>query len=414
MNVYKEVPKQFHEQYLEVLASLTEGGVQKENHTHVDKEADPEKIKTISTRLRLRYALPAAAAVFLTTIILCVADPVMAAKLPVIGKIFTVMQGHFGFGKLPEEGTVVLTPEPDTSESDTLESGTPDSGNTVSKNRVSESDALVSDQENTRLQESASPYQASGDGVTLSIEEYYASNQAIFLGIRMVTEEVLTDDLADKMLFLTNENYSFRKDDPNQGAWSYEYQRIDEHTFFGILRIDYDSIRRDTHDIPEEFTMDIEFQKLWIYHTSTDAGQTKQTIKGSWLIKNIPIRQSADGMQTIVVNDVNEAGFGVSHIELSPVELTIYPIEPADQLTFAVVLDKDGQILRFGGDNAYQLAVDGHDISEITVYICNYDEYMDVIKEYTLADDAMALKKILEEQCLYQKTIALNSADNNN
>ncbi|MCM1124511.1 MAG: hypothetical protein NC416_18200, partial [Eubacterium sp.] len=95
---------------------------------------------------------------------------------------------------------------------------------------------------------------------------------------------------------------------------------------------------------------------------------------------------------------------GLDRIEISPVELTLHTIEPANRLTFAVVLDKDGKRLVSGSSNAYELAVGGHDISMVTVYICDYDEYMDEIKAYALEDDVI-FQNVLEERALFQAEI---------
>ena len=389
MNIYRKVPEQFHKQYLETISMLSEP-----DRRQIVPFPQERKSSGKTWLRRIGYTGATAAAVFMAALILCAANPSLASELPVIGTIFHAMQNRFGFGHIPEDGTVMYQ----------------------------------------------NPYQATDNGITLSVEEYYATNQAVFLGIRMVTEEPLPQDLTDTMIFLSTETYSFRADDPHRGNWDFEFERIDDHTFLGIVRIDYDTIRKDLrqyteavkkaeaagnqapvlsaetesqyvsyYDIPEAFDLDIAFTSLWIYHAGETAGMSKQSIKGSWNISGIPIQQNADSMQTISVKEVNTEGFGIDRIELSPLEMTIYPVEPADHDTFAVVLDKDGQMLHSGGNNCYQLAVQGHDISEITIYICDYVEYMDEIKGYALSADPNTLKEILEDKNLYQTSLKITN-----
>ena len=407
MNIYQNVPEQFHTRYLETLAMLsdTDSGNYPDESAQIVSLPQRSKKDRIGTIFRqVIHAGAAAAAIFGGALILCAANPSLAANLPVVGTVFQIMQERFGFGRIPEAESVLLIPEESAS--------------------------------STPEQYVANPYQASDQGIHLSVEEYYASNQAIFLGIRMVTDEPLPYDLGDNMIFLSTETYSFRADDPNRGNWNYVFERVDENTFLGIIRIDYDAIRKDIrkytdavqkaeengmqppvlsaetenqyvsyYDIPEAFDLDIEFTSLRIYHTAETVGPSKQSIKGSWRISGIPIRQSAKDMRSISVKDVNAAGFGIDHIDFSPLEMTIYPVEPSNRLTFAAVLDRDGRLLHSGGDNCYQLAIQGHDISEITIYIFDYEEYMDEIKAYTESADTASLKKILTERCLYQKSV---------
>ncbi|MBR1852602.1 MAG: DUF4179 domain-containing protein [Lachnospiraceae bacterium] len=466
MNIYQNVPEQFHKQYLETLALLSEekGSERKRVDGEIYKGRSAEgkmsgqkAVSDVAARnpkkhgrnniwLWIGRAGAAAAAVFFTALVLYAADPALAANLPAIGHIFSALQDRFGFGQIPEEGTVILVPEetnPAPSSETQSEAGThtapvnafdANASNTQEANAANDP-ASVSDKAGSIR---VNPYQATDNGVTLSVEEYYASNQAIFLGIRMVTEEPLSQDLTDKMIFLSTETYSFRADDPHSGSWDFEFERIDDHTFLGIMRIDYVTIGKDLrkyteavkkaeetgatapvlsaetesqyvsyYEIPESFDLDIAFKSLWIYHTGETAGTSRQSIKGSWNISGIPIQQNAEGMQTISVNEVNEEGFGIYRIELSPLEMTIYPVEPIDHDTFTMVLDRDGQMLHSGGNNCYQLAVQGHDISEITIYICDYVEYMDELKGYILSHDSEASKSILDEHCLYSKVIML-------
>lgn len=400
MQVYKNTPKDFHKSFMKAVEQL--------EHQD-DKRAD---IRSVLGNIGIGCMTTAAAFVF--AMVLCAMNPVKAAGIPIIGDLFSLVQDYFGFGKLPEEETHDLLSE-SIDELESTKAEAEENGESI----VDEQEYVVTDQ-----------------GFTVQVEQYYASNQALFLGIRLYAENGFgkVDDRTIVQL-LTTENYSFREGDPKKGEGILDGTFLDDHTYAGVFRIAYEEIGRNLlnyskavsqaeekgeplngikvedyleyYEIPGEFDLQLFVDKIVIY--SAESG--KQRYEGNWEIPGtLHIEQSEAGVQVVSVNDVNELGFGLSHIEFSPVEMTIHPIEPADHLGFAVVLDRDGRMVRFGGENCYELALDGHNISEITVYICDYDQYMDEIKRYAIhEEDAEIFETMLEENYLYKKALKLDS-----
>lgn len=285
-------------------------------------------------------------------------------------------------------------------------------------------------------------YQDQDNGITITFTEYYASNQAIFFGICIESEEafpafaVMGDTDYQLIQANTKEQYSFR-DTEVGGFRNIEGRLEDAHTFAGIMRVDYDSISiddsryeaacreagekgeelpavteetwdlyMDRYEMPEEFDVQIKIESLRGYcREEIDVENGNQyRVRGNWEFPSCRIEKSTADVQTIQVGEVNEQGIGLDTIEISPVELTLHTIEPANRLTFAVVLDKEGKQLASGSSNAYELATTGHDISTVTVYICDYGEYMDEIKAYALEDDEK-FRNILEERALFKKVV---------
>ncbi|MGN0426091.1 MAG: hypothetical protein ACI4FY_12300 [Acetatifactor sp.] len=398
MQVYKNTPKDFHKSFMKAVDQL--------------EHQDTRRTNIWSVLGNIGIGCTATVVAFVFAMVLCAMNPVKAAGIPIIGDLFSLVQDYFGFGKLPEEETHDLLSESiEEQESSPIE----ENGESV----ADEYKYVVSDQ-----------------GFTVQVEQYYASNQALFLGIRLYAENGFgkVDDRTIVQL-LTTEKYSFREGDPKGGEGILDGTFLDDHTYAGVLRIAYEEISRNLlnygeavsqaeekgepmdgiqvedyleyYEIPKEFDLQLSVDKIFIY----SAGSGKQRYEGNWEIPGtIHIEQSEAGMQVVCVNDVNELGFGLSHIEFSPVEMTIHPIEPADHLGFAVVLDRDGRMVRYGGENCYELALDGHDISEITIYICDYDQYMDEIKRYAIhEEDAKIFETMLEENYLYKKVLQLNS-----
>ncbi len=85
--------------------------------------------------------------------------------------------------------------------------------------------------------------------------------------------------------------------------------------------------------------------------------------------------------------------------------MTLNTIEGTD--TFAVALDADGNKMENGSSNAYELAIAGHDISKVYIYICDYTEYMDEIKGYGIPGNHLdkSFQEVLEERALFKTVI---------
>ncbi len=349
-------------------------------------------------RLKRRFArISAAAAIVIVTIGFCAANPVLAKELPLIGGVIERVQALLGFQEIPAEEIVTLEP--------TEQKGS----STVEKEGMvvgtDEGDGGKGMEE-----EEAVLYQAVDQGYTFTLTDYYATNQAIFLGIKMESENVFPEMSSDEngkseIMLATLEEYSFRSGDPVHGGRPLQGQLTDEHTFLGLLRIDYQSIQTGDRgyyeEIPEEMSLQLEISYLFLY----PKGASHKTVRGSWKFPELSVSQSDKGVQVIEVNETNTAGFGLEKIEVSPVELTVYDRYPDDHLVVTVVLDKDGRKLAYAGNNTSELAISGYDISEITVYLCDYEEYMEI--KGLAWENPTAFRDTLEKNALYEKKIPI-------
>lgn len=414
-----------------------------------------EKRAKKKTRRKKNYwkgigvGLVSAAAVLTLTFTFCAMNPVMAKEIPVLGGIFEKVADIFSFGKLPEDETAELF---------TVE------GEALSENEAEE--------------EGAELYRKTDGGVTLTLTEEYASNQAIYVGIRVENEEGFPEmmtmaDGTEHLRFKTREHYSFRtKDDEayNYAERDVEGKFEDGHTFIGIMRIDYSEIDVDEskyqaalqeaeakgeelpltdenyfdymekYEVPETFTMDWEITQIIGYLAEpktpegTKSGKELEQMSdeewrdymaslpadldqfpnryenwwkdGSWKF-DMTVAQKDSNARLIPVNETNADGIGVESLEISSVEMTMNIIEPAGTLTFAAALDADGNKMESGGNNAYELAIAGHDISKVYVYVCDYDEYMDEIKGYGVPGNHSdkSFQEVLEERALFKTVV---------
>lgn len=352
--------------------------------------------------LRRKFVqITAAAAVMVAAIGFCAANPVLAKELPLIGSVIERVQELLGFQGIPEEEIITLEL------AEQKEGITGENGETVD---INDGNGGITSTETGMEAPETVRYQASDQGYTFTLTDYYATNQAIFLGIKMESENGFPEMSSDKdgkseIMITTLEEYSFRSGDPVHGGRPLQGQLVDEHTFLGLVRIDYKSIQTGDlgyyEEIPEEMTLQLETTYFFLY----PKGASEETVHGSWKFPELSISQSDKGVQVIEINETNAAGFGLEKIEVSPVELTVYDTYPEDHLVMAVVLDKNGRKLAYAGNNTNELVTSGYDISEITVYLYDYEEYME-IKGLAL-EDLTAFRDTLEKNALYEKKISI-------
>lgn len=363
------------------------------------RENAEEKKQLQAKRRFTRIA--AAAAIVVVAFAFCTANPVLAKEIPFIGGVIGRIQVLLGFREIPEEEIVTLEPTGQRG------NNTVGNGGTVG---TDEGEKAGMGMESGMEEAEPVLYQASDQGYTFTLTDYYATNQAIFLGVKMESEKGFPEMSSSgngesEIMIATQEEYSFRSGDPVHGGRPIRGQLTDEHTFLGLIRIDYKSIQTGDQgyyeEIPEEMTLQLELTCFFLY----PKGASEETVHGSWKLPELSISQSDKGLQTIEINETNAAGFGLEKIEVSPVELTVYDRYPDDQLVMTVVLDKDGRKLAYAGNNTNELAISGYDISEITVYLYDYEEYME-IKGLALKD-LTAFRDTLEKNALYEKKISI-------
>ena len=391
----------------------------------------------------------ATAAAFILAMIFCAMNPSLAEEIPVLGSIFSKMQGIAKFGGAPEDEIIYLQEEEqpaDVSETENIDN----LGSTTVGQITQEQTAGVANmwEESGMTDDTAlSRYQAADQGLTVTLTEYYASNQGISIGMRVENEEtfpemaVMLAGPRNQLLQLsTTETYSFR-DEGDQivnGFRNLEGRMVDEHTFEGVMRIDYESIKKDLrkyneavdewdnreyeeadekgelyveisddlieeYEVPESFQMQLAIRNFRIY-----TEEEKYIVRGSWEFPAaLEIRQSTKDTATIWVNETNEYGWGLEYVEISPTEVTIHPIKPKESLSFAspIVLDKNNRPLVFD-TNGNQFGTYGRDISVITVYVC--DDSIDLINQVAYLSDGTLDEELyvelLEEKAQYKKS----------
>lgn len=408
---FPEVPESVHNRIMDTLSELDarEGKLMKNRDgNRVCGKGKGRRGRTGSRRLILLAA----------ALILLMGTTVLAAEIVIKGNIFGLLGGKYKYPGLDQVDKQVLQEE---------EEPAPEDGN--------------GDTEPAKdAQRGENPYEITQGGLTITLSEAYATNQALFIGVCVKSEEefpeIVTDSQGAKELVLrTAETYSFRPDTYRSLRMA-EGELTDAHTFIGIVRIDYDSINVDSraydelvreaeannqeapevtqetwdqyfsrYEIPEAFSLDLTIEEVCAYTINRDGAGKERLEEGVWEY-SLELSQDTGNSRVIEVNETNEQGIGIRQVTLSRVEVSVEDICPAGQLTFVVALDADGEKLTVAGTNANQFVVQNRDIGTLYLYVCDYDEYMDEIKGYQFgSEDGKTFREVLEERALFKTAV---------
>ena len=178
--------------------------------------------------------------------------------------------------------------------------------------------------------------------------------------------------------------------------------RLDDYTYEGVLRIDME-------EVPEQFELDFSIREVWVdYMNEEKTAHNHMTFVVDGCDFKIPIERSDKDLKMISVNEIGKAGVGMKSVQISPVEVTLNPINTKEEeglVIYSVILDAKGHKLESGSmDSPDVYAIGDSDISTLYVYVCEWDEYMD-IKGLALEEDVSLFQNALEECALYKKVI---------
>lgn len=133
---------------------------------------------------------------------------------------------------------------------------------------------------------------------------------------------------------------------------------------------------------------------------------------GSW---DFDFKAAVDHSQTQMkeVNTDGKCDIGKIQVTRTPFELNLsYDMNKAKGY-FVTLLDAEGKPLENGhfGGSVDDLAIDGHDVSKVTVYVCDEAEYMDELKGYWYSEDyeekagTKTYQELLDERSLFHETV---------
>lgn len=132
---------------------------------------------------------------------------------------------------------------------------------------------------------------------------------------------------------------------------------------------------------------------------------------GSWKF-DFPVTLNEDNTVEKKINEESRCALGPVTVKKTPFELEVICDYEKAYDYFFVLFDAEGKMLergQSGGINTYPIW--DADTSKVTVYICDYIEYMDELKGYYYSDDydekskEKTFQQLLEERSLYSEEI---------
>ena len=353
-------------------------------------------------------------------------NPVLAGKIPFLGRIFRLVESDIGYSGNYSENAIPLTdPDPENTDNDTSKEN-PDTEGSYSDDTSSDNSA----------------YSQTVNGVTVTLSEASYSELALYFSVEIYCEDGFPEDfnwvrnwdeyiLSYDFLYMTSsQQFDFSQADPalyntdslscteEEGLptpYNIEGNYADSHTFLGVIRIDLETIRQimGADALPPEFTYSFTIQKFWhdmnetkeVTVTSEDGetitlmNRVKKYYDGPWNF-TIPVSMEQTNTQIKELMQTNADGIGISRVTKTPYEIKADIILPADADPFdyiVAITDADGKILDSQGQIAEIYSVYGRNTDTVHIYVVDYDTYMDECK----AENAY----LLPEKSLFQTTV---------
>lgn len=357
-------------------------------------------------------------------------NPVLAGKIPFIGRIFRMVEKDIGYsGNYSENAMPLTTPEQEDATENTVGS------DTENTDQTSPGQDAAAPKENA--------YSQTANGVTITLSEASYSELALYFSVEIYCEEGFPEDFNmvknmegyilsyDFLNMTSNQQFDFSQADPalyntdvlscsvEEGLpapYNIEGNYADSHTFLGVIRVDLDSIKQvlNVKSLPPEFTYSLTIQNFWhnldkvarVTETTTADGEPvtiyepeKKRYKGPWSF-TVPVSIDRTATQTREIMQTSADGIGIASVIKTPYEIKAELILPenADPIDYCVVItDADGKILDSQGQIAEIYSVYGRNTDTVHIYVMDYLTFVDECK----AENASLLPK----KALFQTTV---------
>ncbi len=322
--------------------------------------------------LSAKYA--AAAALFLSTALIFVKNPALAAQIPFIGHIFKSLEQKVSYPGDYSENSVTLPALP---------------AETTGGQEVQQ----------TEQGTASTPWQAVAGGMTVTLSEVSYDSNAIYLALLIENEnEFANNAQSSDMMYLECQADMYRADKTKETfcnesgnglAYMTEGTFTDSHTFKGLVQLtgsgfslsDYTGCDITFLNFVQELTSGTKV-------TGTLAGETetisyieydRKTYEGPWVF-HLDFSDLQTTKQEVPVNQTNDQGFGIEKLVKTKYELYAVPIFPAGAQPgdyVVTIWDSDGNPLESHGDNLEIRSIYGRDVSSVTVYLLKWDDFVE-------------------------------------
>lgn len=337
---------------------------------------------TRTKRYKGRYVMKfaaAAAAVMLIFSGICVINPVLAENIPLVGHVFEKLGKSFSFYG-DYRGYVIPLDE------------NKDGG----KNTENSSEIRGSEKSDTD-----NLYNQNEHGVTLSLSEVYCHEKAVYISLVIHAENPIPETNTQgesTILYVMGSDLDFSYVDKKDEEFLWHElsgKMLDENTYAGVLRIDL------PQNPPEKFKLDFMVQKIM----GSVEGE-EWSFDGQWKY-SIDVTVDHTDVVTKKVNQARQCDIGEITVIKTPFDINLEYDHAKASDYMITVLDADGNPMlgaERGCDILDNLPVSYHDVSEITIYVFDYYEYMNVIKGYRPTEEK-GYRERYEEKAVYYETI---------
>lgn len=189
-----------------------------------------------------------------------------------------------------------------------------------------------------------------------------------------------------------------------------QYEAAMKENGLGLTEEDYEQFTEEQKDIEHRLFNDMwnSYYELYPDRLTYPNQYDNWILDGPWDFE-FNVTRSNENVIRKEFNDEDENGLGVIAVVKTPMEITVEKEENLDHI--AVVLDAEGNLMEMSSSSFQTVSISGHDTSKITVYICDYTEYMDELENYWYSEDyeekakVKTFQQLLEERALYYKEI---------
>ena len=329
-----------------------------------------------------RYVMKFAAAAATVMIIfsgICVINPVLAENIPLMGHVFEKLGRSFSF-----YGDYSGYARP-------LDENKDGGENTENSSEITGSEKADTD----------NLYSQTENGVTLSLSEVYCHEKTVYISLVIRTENPIPETYMQgesSILYVMGSNLDFSYVDKEDEEFLWHElsgKLLDKNTYAGVLRIDL------PQNPPEKFKLDFMVQKIM----GSVEGE-EWSFDGQWKY-SIDVTVDHTDVVTKKVNQASQCDIGEITVIKTPFDINLEYDHAKASDYMITVLDADGNPM-LGAENGCgtldNLPVSYHDMSEITIYVFDYYEYMDVIKGYRPTEEK-GYREMYEEKAVYYETI---------
>ena len=329
-----------------------------------------------------RYVMKFAAAAATVMIIfsgICVINPVLAENIPLVGHVFEKLGRSFSFYGDYRGYAIPL-----------------DENKDGGKNTENSSEIRGSEKSDTD-----NLYNQNEHGVTLSLSEVYCHEKAVYISLVIHAENPIPETNTQgesTILYVMGSDLDFSYVDKKDEEFLWHElsgKMLDENTYAGVLRIDL------PQNPPEKFKLDFMVQKIM----GSVEGE-EWSFDGQWKY-SIDVTVDHTDVVTKKVNQARQCDIGEITVIKTPFDINLEYDHAKASDYMITVLDADGNPMlgaERGCDILDNLPVSYHDVSEITIYVFDYYEYMNVIKGYRPTEEK-GYRERYEEKAVYYETI---------